>query len=434
MSETLDLITRTGPGTPMGELMRQYWLPALKSGELKPDGSPVRLMLLGEKLIAFRDSSGRVGIMDHRCPHRCASLFYGRNEEDGIRCVYHGWKYDVDGNCLDQANVPPHQDFKEKVKAKAYLAREQFGVVWVYMGDRNRAPDLPPFEAVFREREPYALRFVQRRCNWLQAVEGDLDTSHVGLLHFGAVKAASEIDAGQLDVVANRAPEYKITETPHGLTYGAYRPSATVPGGVYWRVAHFLFPCWVMPPVSSLEENIMVRGFFPMDDEHCMFVGFETNALMRREGRPRPTGVRGVNLRDNLLPNETGWYGRYRMVECEENDYQIDREVQRSQSFTGVNGIHTQDQMVTESMGGIADRSFENLAPSDIAVARNRRMLMNTVQAFMKGVRPPSADNASLYAEVRGGYYTTTTAGDWLDLHKAEVKRLREAALAPAAQ
>ena len=252
MPDLYDLITRTGPGTPMGELMRQYWIPALLSRELAPDGPPVRVMLLGEKLIAFRDSSGRVGVMDHRCPHRCASLFYGRNEENGIRCVYHGWKYDVDGNCIDQANVPPTPDFKDKVRAKAYLARERNDVVWIYMGDRDRAPDLPPFEACFRPQEKVGLRFVQRRCNWLQAVEGDLDTSHVGLLHFGAAKPAAKLDDSRKDLVVNRAPEYKVTETPlRPDLWRATGPRPTVPGGTYWRVAHFLFPFWIMPPVDE---------------------------------------------------------------------------------------------------------------------------------------------------------------------------------------
>jgi phthalate 4,5-dioxygenase oxygenase subunit len=428
MSDPYDLITRTGPGTPMGELMRQYWIPAAMSRELEAEGPPVRVALLGEKLIAFRDSAGRVGVMDHRCPHRCASLFYGRNEENGLRCVYHGWKYDVDGNCLDQANVPPHQDFKGKVRAKAYLARERNGVVWTYMGDRNRVPDLPPFEACLAPRERIGLRFVQRRCNWLQAVEGDLDTSHVGLLHFGAATAA-KLDDSHKDIVVNRAPEYKVTETPHGLTYGAYRPSATVPNGTYWRVAHFLFPFWIMPPVTSLEHNIMVRAFIPMDDEHCMFVGFESLSYMRQNDR---APMNGVHIRDNLHPNTTDWFGRFRMVEAPDNDHLVDREEQRTKSFTGIDGIHTQDQAVTESMGGIVDRSFENLAPSDIAVARNRRMLFNTVQAFQTGVRPPSADHPQLYAEVRGGYYTTTEAGDWLALHKDEVEKLRRAALVSA--
>ncbi len=420
--QEFDLVTRTGPGTPMGELMRQYWIPAARSSELVADGPPVRIMLLGEKLIAWRDSAGRVGVMDHRCPHRCASLFYGRNEENGLRCVYHGWKYDVDGNCLDQANLPPHQAFADKVHAKAYLARERNDVVWIYMGERSRAPDLPPFEACLAPPDRVGIRFVQRRCNWLQAVEGDLDTSHVGLLHFGAARPTAKLDDAHKDIVVNRAPEYRVNETPYGLTYGAYRPSATVDGGTYWRVAHFLYPFWIMPPVTSLEHNVMVRAFIPMDDEHCMFVGFESLTYSRMEQR---TSMSGVHIRDNLQPNETGWYGRYRMVECEENDYQIDRELQRTKSFTGIDGIHTQDQTVTESMGGIVDRSWENLAPSDIAIARHRRMLLAAVQAFQNGVRPPSADDAKLYAEVRGGYYTTTEPGDWLAQHREEAAKLR---------
>ena len=144
-AESVEL-TRVGPGTAMGQLMREYWMPALKSSELERDGAPLRLMLLGEKLIAFRDSAGRVGVMDHRCPHRCASLFLGRNEEGGLRCIYHGWKFDVTGKCLDMPNVPPQQDFKHKVRAKAYRAVERAGLVWVYMGARAEAPPLPGFE------------------------------------------------------------------------------------------------------------------------------------------------------------------------------------------------------------------------------------------------------------------------------------------------
>src|SRR5260370_23293912 len=143
-----ELLTHVGPGASMGSLMRQYWLPACLSSELVADGDPLRLMLLGERLIAFRDNAGRIGVLDHRCPHRCASLFFGRNEEGGIRCIYHGWKYNVAGNCIDMASVPPHQDFKHKVKAKAYPAVERAGVIWVHMGSSAKAPvKVPPLPA-----------------------------------------------------------------------------------------------------------------------------------------------------------------------------------------------------------------------------------------------------------------------------------------------
>src|SRR5262249_55965410 len=151
-------------------------LPALRSSEVVAGGDPVRLMLLGEKLIAFRDAKGQLGVMDHRCPHRCASLFYGRNEDDGIVCVYHGWKLAADGTCLDQPNLPPHQQFRDKVHAKAYKVREQAGVVWVYMGERAAAPPFPEIEAAMLPEEDLNINFTQRECNWLQALEGDIDT------------------------------------------------------------------------------------------------------------------------------------------------------------------------------------------------------------------------------------------------------------------
>ena len=174
-------LTRVGPGTPMGELMREYWLPAVKSSELVAGGDPVRLMLLGEKLIAFRDTTGRVGVMDHRCPHRCASLFYGRNEEGGMRCVYHGWKFAADGQCLEMPNLPPEQDFSAKVRAKAYQVTERAGVIWVYMGARDDGAADAGDRGDAAAGQRALLNFTQRECNWLQALEGDIDTSHFSL-------------------------------------------------------------------------------------------------------------------------------------------------------------------------------------------------------------------------------------------------------------
>ena len=179
-------LTRVGPGTVMGELMRQYWIPAAMASEVEADGAPIRLMLLGEKLIAFRDTSGRVGVMDHRCPHRCASLFLGRNEENGIRCVYHGWKYDTQGNCVDVPNLPGDSEFKDRITAKAYRTVERNGLIWVYMGQRQSAPPpLPEIEATLLPESEVNITFAQRECNWLQALEGEIDTSHFGFLHAG---------------------------------------------------------------------------------------------------------------------------------------------------------------------------------------------------------------------------------------------------------
>src|SRR5205814_6845674 len=239
-------LTQVGPATVMGELMRQYWIPAALSSELARDGAPLRLMLLGEQLIAFRDSAGRVGVMAHGCPHRCASLFLGRNEEGGLRCIYHGWKFDVAGNCLDMPSLPP-PGFKEKIKAKAYKAVERAGVIWVYMGSRAEAPLLPAFEILDLPEDEVRVSFIQRECNYLQALEGEIDTSHFGFLHAG------HVDPDELDednpvyhTITNRAPEYHIADTAWGTQYAGYRAARA--DSTYWRFANFLFPFWCQAP------------------------------------------------------------------------------------------------------------------------------------------------------------------------------------------
>jgi phthalate 4,5-dioxygenase len=231
-----EVLTRVGPGTPMGALMRHYWLPALQSSELKADGDPVRLMLLGEKLIAFRDTAGRIGVMDHRCPHRCASLFFGRNEEGGIRCVYHGWKYDVTGQCLEQANVPPHQAFADKLRAKAYRAAERNGIVYVYMGAAETAPPLPDIPATHIPEDEAKVTFVLRNCNWLQGLEGDIDTSHLNFLHYGSLGGGdfAPTDPTRFGAI-HRDPEYKAEASELGTIYGAYRPAEN--GQTYSRIS-----------------------------------------------------------------------------------------------------------------------------------------------------------------------------------------------------
>jgi phenylpropionate dioxygenase-like ring-hydroxylating dioxygenase large terminal subunit len=257
--EENEKLTRVGPGTPMGELMRRYWIPAAMSSELAADGAPLRLMLLGEELVAFRDSQGRVGILDHACPHRCASLFYGRNEEGGLRCIYHGWKFDVEGRCLEMANVPPHQDFKAKIRATAYKTAERNGVVWTYMGP-GEPPALPAIEATLLPAQAVTFNWMQRECNWLQVLEGDLDTSHVDFLHGGArtERVFAPDDPRRFGAI-NRSPEYEISETDWGTMYGAFRPAD--PGETYWRIAHFLFPFWTIRRADrSAGTSMRVRG------------------------------------------------------------------------------------------------------------------------------------------------------------------------------
>ena len=174
-------------------MMREYWIPAAMASELVADAPPMRLMLLGEKLIAFRDSAGRVGIMDQQCPHRCASLFFGSNEQGGLRCAYHGWKFEADGTCVDMPNVPAHLAHPEKIRANAYPTVERNGLIWTYMGTRALPPPLPALEPTLMPEGEMRIFMVQRACNWLQALEGDIDTSHFGFLHAGLVAAEDAV-------------------------------------------------------------------------------------------------------------------------------------------------------------------------------------------------------------------------------------------------
>ncbi len=242
--EDNEAITRVGLGTPMGTLMRQYWLPALVATELpEPDCNPVRIKLLGEELIAFRDSEGRVGLLGNHCPHRGASLFFGRNEESGLRCVYHGWKFDVTGQCVDMPSEPPESTFKHRIRTTAYPCVERGGVVWTYMGTRVPPPPLPDIEPNMLPDGQWSVGVTMRNCNWLQGLEGDIDTSHLQFLHHGCVKP-EDVRPNTMSYYAllNRAPRYEVTDTPGGTMYGAYRPAGE--GRRYWRIAHFLV-CYV---------------------------------------------------------------------------------------------------------------------------------------------------------------------------------------------
>ncbi len=401
------ILTRVGPGTPMGNLMRHYWFPALKSSELKADGAPVRFVLLGERLLAFRDTSGRVGVMDHRCPHRCVSLFLGRNEENGLRCVYHGWKYDVEGRCVDQPNLPPQQQFMEKVRAKAYHAAERNGIVWVYMGAAEKAPPLPDIAATHIPESEATISFVLRECNWLQGLEGDIDTSHLNFLHFGSLGGGdfAPTDPTRFGAI-HRDPEYKVAETELGTMYGAYRPAEN--GNLYWRIAHFMFPCWTLPPYIAFEHYRIARAWVPLDDTHMMFVviGPKSGPGQQHEVGP-------------LLPNTSDWFGRFRCTQNRENDWLIDREVQRTQTFTGIEGIHQQDQAATESMGGITDHSFENLSASDRMVVATRKRILGAAKDLAEtGALPPgSADGGAAYGRVRAGFFLASEARAWPDVY-----------------
>jgi phthalate 4,5-dioxygenase len=416
-------LTQVGPGTTMGELMRRYWLPAVLSSELEPDGPPLRLMLLGEKLIAFRDGAGRVGVMDHRCPHRCASLFLGRNEQGGIRCLYHGWKFDVDGNCVDMPSVPPHQDFKHKVKAKAYRAVERAGLIWVYMGSGAEAPPLPALEILDIPEDEIRVSLIQRDCNYLQALEGDIDTSHFGFLHAGHVDADELPEESPIyHTVTIRAPEFHVADAAWGTQYAGYRAAGA--GRFYWRFANFLFPFWTQAPNGDFGSHVHARAWVPIDDGHTMFCFLWWKHGDSALTQPQPTRkdgtpVGGAGRGNRFIPNTTDWLGRWRLAANPDNDWQIDRAAQRSNAiYSGIDGIHLQDQAITESMGPVVHHEFEHLAPSDQMITRTRRRLLMAARALRDGgVLPPGVEDAELFRGARSGYFVSDDNGPWQEIY-----------------
>ena len=437
--EDNELLCRVGTDTPVGALLRQYWIPALLSSELpERDGAPVRVRLLGENLIAFRTTSGKIGLIQNHCPHRGASLFFGRNEEEGLRCVYHGWKYDCEGACVDMPSEPAESNFKSKVRATAYPCVERNDVIWTYMGPRRTPPPLPDIEPNMLPRSEYAVQKVLRECNWFQALEGDIDTSHLGFLHLGAVKPA-QTTPGTFDYynVADRAPKYEVVDTEFGTSYGAYRPAEA--DSYYWRIAHYLFPFFTMIPTGILGMQILVRAWVPVDDNHVMF--WSIAAPRSRVGNGATGGASGLNAGGRPVasagarpggfefqPDGSDWLGKFRLAQHKDNDYLIDREAQRTTSFTGIAGIHQQDQAVTESMGPIYDRSQEHLGTSDAMVIRTRRRVLNAARALRdSAATPPGVDNPEVYRHRSGGVVLPRDA-DWLEATKG----LRQAFATPA--
>jgi phenylpropionate dioxygenase-like ring-hydroxylating dioxygenase large terminal subunit len=394
--EQNELITRTGPGTPMGDVLRRYWVPAVLSREVpEPDCPPAKVKLLGENLIAFRDTKGRVGIVDERCPHRTASLWLGRNEASGIRCVFHGWKFDADGNCLDMPNEPPHLQFKDKVHLRAYPTVEMGDIVWAYMGPPEKMPPPPKFDMTQVPASHRNVTKTWQECNWLQGLEGGVDTSHVGLLHFGLAEKEYG-DFSKDDPTGfwrrSQSPTIELDFTDYGYRYAGIRPLGEQ--GNYVRGYHFVMPWTQIRPhqaktkVSPSGERLPVwkttlSGHFwvPMDDENCMVwnwhYSFGDEPLEDEERYNEAAGPENVDESNN-----------FRKRRNKDNNWMIDREMQRTKSFTGIRGVNTQDHAVQESMGPIMDRSIENLGPADRAVVVARKLLLDAIDAVGKGADP----------------------------------------------
>ncbi|MFN3890665.1 MAG: Rieske 2Fe-2S domain-containing protein [Beijerinckiaceae bacterium] len=366
--EDNELLTRIGPGTPMGSLIRRFWVPVSFSEKIaKRDGPPVRVRILGENLVLFRDTEGRIGLVDERCPHRTASLYYGRNEQCGIRCVYHGWKFDVDGNCVDLPSEPPSSGFRDKIRIKAYACHEAGGLVWAYMGAKDLKPEFPELEWT---TIPASHRFVTRHiqeCNWLQGLEGGFDTSHLSFLHGGAVES-------RMGVVPGR---YEIVPGDFGFVAGTGRDLED--GNTFWTAAAMLMPFHKIIPSDPMAAHVWA----PIDDENTMLYSIDFNPTrpLTEEDLKRSKTYNGIHTQN--IP------GTDRAIQNKDNEYMIDRELQSSgKSFTGMKGLGIQDCAIQESMGPIADRTLEHLGVSDTAIIRIRRILLKMVKDEIAGASP----------------------------------------------
>jgi len=387
--EQNELLTRTGPGTATGRLFRSYWLPALLAEELpENDCPPVRVQLLGERLLALRDSDGRLGLIEEFCAHRRTSLWFGRNEEGGIRCAYHGWKYDVSGQCVEVPSEP-ESGFCKHIKLTSYPLIARGSILWTYMGPPEKQPPLPEYEFALVTQEQCFISKRLQECNWLQALEGGIDSSHVSFLHRATLNTDPLFKGARSNQynLDDAQPHFEVVDAPGGLFVGARRKAEN--GNWYWRVTPWVMPCVTIVPPRS---DYPVHGHFwiPIDDENCWAWSFDyhpTRALTKTEVAAMRDG-HGVHVK--YVP------GTYRPRANKDNDYLMDRAAQKAgRSFSGIEGISMQDASLQESMGPIVDRSRENLVSTDNGIIMARNRLLAAVKALTEqGTVPPGVDPA----------------------------------------
>jgi phenylpropionate dioxygenase-like ring-hydroxylating dioxygenase large terminal subunit len=404
--EENELITRVGPGTPMGNALRRYWIPALLSREIPdPDGPPVRVKLLGEELVAFRDSQGRIGLLDEFCPHRRASLYFGRNEECGLRCVYHGWKFDVSGACTEMMNEPEENDFKHKVRMTAYPTCELGGVVWAYLGPAEKIPPLPKFAWTQAPESHRHVTKVIQECNWLQGLEGGIDTSHAPIMHRlltedstrGGFKPSSPF-------VRGKAPKLVVDITNYGFQYAGIRPLGE--SDQHIRTYQFILPFHQIRPAKSETGLNMDAGhcWVPMDDENTVVYNwsYTPDGPLTEEDRLEQGLGNGPMHVDPAT---------FRSKANRTNNYMLDRLMQKRENYTGIDGINVQDRAIQESMGRIVDRSKEHLGPADKAIIQARKLLREALRTVETGGTP--AGLGTTYYMLRAHEAVLPRNADW---------------------
>ena len=386
-----ELLVRVGPGTPMGQLFRRFWTPILMSEEIaEPDGPPVRVHVLGEKLVAFRDTEGRIGLLDTHCAHRRANLFFGRNEQCGLRCVYHGWKYDVTGQCVDIPNADEGERIKHEIKLKSYPTLERAGMVWAYMGPPDRKPDLPLYDVFSGPSNHRQVRKFTIKANWAQVMEGDIDSSHITFLHARVDGANNNAVRDNLaNALTDKSPRWITRETDYGLLLAAQRDLDQE--HFYYRINQWLMPyCTLI--ASPNDKPIIVQIRVPIDDENTLHFRAFYN-------RGYPLSAEDLAYSNSVIFPETD-PATGEMREARENDYLIDREEQAKRTFSGIRSVVAQDLAMTEDQDGpIFDRSREFLTTTDGAIVAVRRRLIGAAKALAsEGNEPPEVGHAASYA------------------------------------
>lgn len=409
--EENELICRVGPGTPMGEVFRRYWTPIADAKQLSDvNGDPLRVRFCGEYYVAFRDTDGKLGLLDELCPHRGTSLALGRNEEGGLRCIYHGWKFAVDGQLLDAPNHPDPK-FCAHFKANSYPVREAGGLIWGYFGPRDKEPAFPDYAFMQAPPEQRYLVRVDVKCNYLQLLEGGLDSSHVGILHADVARpgwnkgtfsrSGDPNNPGGLAVDDN-APELSMETTSFGFHYAALRKGAN--GAQSVRIVPFIWPSARIIPAPERQATLFE---VPIDDE---------NTSTYLIGVGPHSGDRPRNLRASGLDDPRYWSEPDRQFRATwENRFGQDRaRMKRKESWSGFRGFEPEDAAVALSMGPIYDRTKEHLVPADGAIVHLRRLLLEAARGVAEGKDPPVLPSL---AKVRAVADTDIPRGErWQDL------------------
>ena len=401
--EENELLCRVGPETPMGKMMRRYWIPALLSSDLEVNCDPKRVRLLGENLVAFRDDQGRVGLLDELCPHRRASLALGRNENGAIECLYHGWKIDCTGRVLDTPVEPEDSTFKDRIRATAYSVYESGGVIWAYMGPPGQEP--PPVDFYFTQVPQDRVLTIRARnqSNWAQGIEGVIDSSHTNLLHRQGVRPSATVTTTiqEPGIVSHRPsndtrPKMDVQDTPYGFRYAAIRkPMVNADTQKYVRVSLFIAPIYAMFPPP--QDWVWMQAFAPIDDENTMFYFWQV-AKEAISPEYRKLRLEAAEMRPGIDMDEN-----FNMRRNPANFWLQDRAaMRRGENHTGLAGVNPEDFAVQESMGPILDRSKEHLGVSDTAVIRFRRMMIDAVKHFTKTGETPLGLTVPIpYADLR---------------------------------